>query len=239
MESKQRAAGVLVRLPDPAASRSWLCSNLFFSASDGLLRSGDCVLYLERGGGLPLPKPQAGSYYAGLAHLALAAQDINAALAHCTARGLTLQTDGGKAFYNPGVFGGGEFYFNILTPSGAVIEVAQRAVQPLACPHAPIEGLDHLGVPCADFDAECRTLEKHGFAPLFAPVHNRSDTEGRILCTMLSNGRLTLEVYQFLDLCALPMPKSAVLCALRSDFSGRTPSGLTFITEGSGLNEAV
>ena len=216
----------LLQTDDPISAGRWLCDELFFeTAENGDLLNGDCTLRLTRGPARAVPAPPSGAYHTGLAHVALAAADIDKALAYCRSRGMILQTNQGASFLNPKVFGQGERYFNILAPFGVTLEVAQRVERPLAKGRYPLCGLDHLGVPCADFKGELDAFLALGFAPLFDPVENANPAEGRILCGMVSDGCLTLEVYQFLDRTPLPMPEDAPLrgvgCYPRRTVPGR------------------
>lgn len=234
MTSRPNQRQIVIRTGEPVALAHWLCEELFFETTNGrMLYNGDCAVQLLAGNTAAAPAAAPGTYYTGLAHVALAAADIDSALAHCKARGLQLQTaTGGGSFFNPGVFGGGERYFNILTPFGFVLEVAQRVCGPLQKGPAPIAGLDHAGVPCPDFDAELRALARQGFQPLFAPVQNYNEAEGHIACCMLADDALTLEVYQFLDLAPRPMPHHTPLRGIAPYPQAQTPGGLYFMPKG-------
>lgn len=224
--------GPVLQVPDPAAARAWLCENLLFSpAPGGAVQNGSCTLFVRQGPGAPLPAPAAGGYYTGLAHVALHARDIAAALAHCRGRGLCLQLQNGGWSHNPKVFGAGEYYFNLETPFGFTVEISQPVAQPGGASGAPFAGLDHLGVPCADFSAETAFLQARGFAPLFAPVDNVNEQEGRIRCVMLRRGALVLEVYQFLDRAPAPMPGGAVLQGILDTADAVSPGGLRFFAK--------
>ncbi|MEA4998329.1 MAG: VOC family protein [Candidatus Limiplasma sp.] len=212
MENPHIPQYVLLQTEDVDSARRWLCNELFFEASDnGDLCSGDFTLRLTPGPARMVAAPPSGTYHTGFAHIALAAADIDEALSYCRARDMTLQTDQGVSFVNPKVFGQGERYFNILTPFGVTVEVAQRIEHPCAKSSLPLRGLDHLGVPCANFTEELAAFAALGFTPLFQPVENENPAEGRIRCCMLSDRFLTLELYQFLDQTPLPMPDDAPL----------------------------
>lgn len=221
--------GPVLQVPDPASARDWLCRALRFApAPCGAVQNGSCVLFLRQGPGGTLPAPAPGHYYTGLAHVALHARDIAAALAACRQAGLTLTLQNGGWLYNPKVFGAGEYYFNAAAPFGLTVEFSQPVAQPGGVPGAPFAGLDHLGVPCADFSAECAFLEVLGFSPVFSPVENYNEAEGRIRCVMLRRDALVLEVYQFLDQTPLPMPTGAVLQGIAAGMDAVSPSGLRF-----------
>ncbi|MDK2813787.1 MAG: hypothetical protein PWQ08_1042 [Clostridiales bacterium] len=234
MTSRPDQRQIVIRTGEPVALAHWLCEELFFETVDEqTVYNEDCSLLLLAGNTTAPRAPAPGTYYTGLAHVALAAADIDSALAHCKARGLPLQTaTGGGSFYNPGVFGGGERYFNILTPFGFVLEVAQRVCGPLQKGPAPIAGLDHIGVPCPDFAAELQALAARGFQPLFAPVQNYNEAEGHIACCMVADAALTLEVYQFLDFAPRPMPHHTPLRGIAPYPQTQTPGGLYFMPKG-------
>lgn len=221
--------GPVLQVPDPAAARDWLCENLLFApAPGGAVTNGSCALYLRQGPGAPLPAPAPGTYYTGLAHVALRSTDIAAALARCRARGLATQPQNGGWLHNPQVFGAGEDYFNIHAPCGLTVEVSQPVAWAPGAQNMLFFGLDHLGVPCADFDAECAFWETLGFSLVFSPVENYNEAEGRIRCAMVQRGALVLEVYQFLDLVPVPMPAGAVLRGVFAWADAVSPSGVQF-----------
>jgi catechol 2,3-dioxygenase-like lactoylglutathione lyase family enzyme len=209
--------GVRLAVPDPAAAARWLEENLFFSSrqtGSGLSAvNGDCLIELVTGESTVLPPPAQGQYYAGLAHIALRTRDIEAAIIWCQSRRLDLQLEQGHCFYNPKVYGDGEYFFNIISPFGVIFEVSQRLAEASPCQDPVICGLDHLGLPSADFAATAEAFSQLGFVADFPPVENWNAAEGRIRCSMFSQTspqgqRITLEIYQFLDRQAVPIPES-------------------------------
>jgi len=149
-------------------------NNLFFPSSDPgagvLATNGNCLLELLPGESAPLPEPAAGTYVAGLAHIALRTRDIEEAITWCQSRGLDLQLDNGRRFFNPKVYGEGEFFFNIISPFGVIFEVSQRLSESSPCQNPVICGLDHLGLPSADFAVAVHAFSQLGFVADFAPV---------------------------------------------------------------------
>lgn len=211
--------GVLIQVKEVRSAARWLTENLFFTQTDTgtdiagrlVLKNANCTLFLESGESAAIDAPADGQYYTGLAHIALRTDRIEEAIAWCQSRQLTLQLDGGGSFFNPKVFGGGERFFNIISPFGVTFEVSQR-VDHLS-PHqgSLICGLDHLGVPSPDIEKELGFFENLGFTPEFATVTNWNATEGTIYCCMLSQKdpagqEMTLEIYQFADMKPLSMP---------------------------------
>lgn len=235
LEQLKTRGGVRLTVPDPELAAQWLEDNLFFSATANgagiLVTNGNCLLELLPGQSAALDVPAAGTYFAGLAHIALRTRNIEEAITWCQSRGLDLQLDHGRRFYNPKVFGEGEYFFNIISPFGVMFEVSQRLAEPSPCQNPVICGLDHLGLPSADFAAAVDVFSQLGFVADFAPVENWNATEGRILCGMFSQEdplgqRITLEIYQFLDWQAVPMPGSYGIKGLLLGQSGITANGI-------------
>ena len=209
--------GVRIIVPDPEQAAQWLEENLFFSTwqegTSVFARNGNCLLELLLVDIVALPAPDTGTYFAGLAHIALRTRDIEEAITWCQSRGLDLQLDQGRRFFNPKVYGEGEYFYNIISPFGVIFEVSQRLAEPSPFTETVIQGLDHLGVPSADFAAAANAFSQLGFTADFAPVENWNATEGRIRCGMFSQDdplgqRITLELYQFLDWQSVPMPEN-------------------------------
>ncbi len=231
----QERWGIRINVTDPAQAAQWLEANLFFSIEPSGVGftavNGNCLLELLPGPSEALPKPAAGTYFAGLAHIALRTRDIEEAIAWCQSRGLELQLDQGRRFYNPKVYGEGEYFFNIISPFGVVFEVSQRLAEPTPWPDPVICGLDHIGLPSADFAAAAAAFENLGFAADFAPVENWNASEGRIRCGMFSQSdpagqTMTLEIYQFLDWSAEAIPASYGIKGLVLGRSGTTATGV-------------
>ena len=86
-----------------------------------------------------------------------------------------------------------------VTWFGVLIEISQH-VDADKRGEKIIYGLDHIGLPSADFDAQLLNLKEQGFAEEFSPVINHSEVDGTIKCCMVRKGELVLEVYQFLDM---------------------------------------
>lgn len=201
----------VVTVPDPAQAAAWLEENLFFRRlAPDTVANGTCVLRLRQGLA-QTAAAGAGQYLTGPAHIALRTADIDAAQKHCQSAGLQLSLEEGHSFFNPKVFGAGERYFNIAAPFGVTVEISQRVAAPHYGERMLIDGLDHIGLPCADLRRRMDALQSAGFAPEFEPVHNYNDREGNIHCCMLRRDGVTLEVYQFDDMTPVPMPDGAAL----------------------------
>ena len=182
-------------LDDPKVAEDFLCQILFFRREEELLVNGNCRLRLmqrtneER----TIKEPQA--TYVGIEHLALEAADINIALNYCFDQKLVLETDHGKPFYNPNVWGTGLLYFNILTDFGVKIEISQRLDRPAQTAAPPIFGMEHLGVQVADMDKSLSYYLSLGFTQSYPTVE--IITSDRILCSMIAAGDFTVELYEF------------------------------------------
>lgn len=216
--SLQNRWGTLIQAQDPQAAAQWLTENLFFTQSSLdpdtgrlALTNASCLVLIESGDCQAIEPPADSSYFTGLAHIALRTDRIDEAIAWCQSRGLKLQLNGEGSFFNPKVYGGGERFFNIISPFGVVFEVSQRIDQPSPYQDTLINGLDHLGIPSPKIEAELDFFRKLGFEPDFAAVTNWNAAEGTIYCCMLSQRdpagyAITLEIYQFADMEPLPMP---------------------------------
>ena len=233
---KSTVPGPVIQVLDVAAAGHWLCENLFFKPCspkgwDRLtLENGSCTLYLETGRGAVPVLPPKERYFTGLAHIALRTGDIEAALEWCKTRNLMMNLQDGKSFFNPGVFGGGELYYNILSPFGVIFEISQRVTDTESVGPQLISGLDHLGIRCDDIGEELDFLKEIGFVPEFPIVHNYNDAEGHILCDMVSRHELVLEVYQFVDRTPCPMPEDDPLRGICGfGMTARSPGGLQMI----------
>lgn len=230
--------GVLIQVDEPQAAARWLTENLFFtpaeteSATPGclILTNANCLLRIEPGSSQVVDTPAEGFYHTGLAHIALRTDRIDEAIAWCQSRQLKLQLDGAGSFFNPKVFGGGERFFNIISPFGVTFEVSQRVDYPSPYQDTLICGLDHLGIPSPSIEAELDFFEKLGFSPEFATVTNWNAAEGTIYCCMLSQKdpagqEMTLEIYQFADMKPQPMPDYYGIKGLVTGASGQRSGG--------------
>ncbi len=228
MQKRETTRHIVVQTTNAIAMRQWLCEKLFFqAASENEVYNGDCVFRFVDGESCKPAEISEDFRYVGLGHVALSTADIRRAMEYCQSVGLTMVTQGNDAFFNPKVFGKGEFYFHIQTPFGFTLEIAQRVEQPTEKRNTQqIMGIDHIGVPCSNLEREIKALHVAGFIPLFEPVLNDNDTDGRIRCCMLSDGMVTLEVYQFLDRKSVPMPQCSPIYAIGSYPPMKTPGGL-------------
>ncbi len=231
---KSTVPGPALQVPDVSAAEHWLCENLFFKSSpagDGaVLENGGCTLYLEPGRETVSVLPPKEGYFTGLSHIALRTGNIEIAIEWCKARNLRMILQDGKSFFNPGIFGSGELYYNILSPFGVVFEISQRVADTEWDEPQLISGLDHLGIPCANIGEELDFLKRIGFVPEFPIVHNCNNEEGRILCDMVSRQGLTLEVYQFIDRTPCPMAEDVPLRGIYGlGMTTRSPGGLQML----------
>lgn len=191
---------IVIVTPDLSSTSAWFRDNLFFDTlEEKILHNGACYIRLEAGAPCQAPVLAERQYIAGVTHIALRTDNIHKALDHCKSRGLELILDDGHEFFNPKVYGSGEYYFNIKTQFGVLVEISQH-VDVGKREDKIIYGLDHIGIPSADFNAQLSNLKKQGFVEEFSPVVNCNDKEGTIKCCMVRKGQLILEVYQFTDM---------------------------------------
>lgn len=192
----------VIHVERPAEAAAWMVNNLLFepTAAPNTVVNGTCRVTFVADGAAQCRPPLPGQYHTGPEHLALRTGDIQAALTRCKQLGVPLNLNDGQPFYNPKVYGEGEYYFNFLTPFGLLVEISQRVGHPHYGESRIIQGLDHVGVPSEDILQRMDCLTRQGFSQEFPPIQNYNDAEGRILCCMMRKEDLILEVYQFTDL---------------------------------------
>ena len=125
-------------------------------------------------------------------HLALAVDDVDAALAGYVARGAQLEAttpDGPREI--PEFWDTGVRYVFLEGPEGARIELCARRVGP---PRGGLPGHDHLGIPCADIAQTEAFFLGLGFASLAANELVRAD--GVTLVRFLGIGSSIVELYE-------------------------------------------
>jgi len=232
---QKERSGVQLCVHDCEAAAAWLQKHLFFEQQEDItdlgvcLQNNACTIYLKEGVPAKAEVP-AGFYFTGLAHIALACADIDAAIRYAQSRHLQLELADGKSFFNPKVFGSGEYFFNIISPFGVIFEVSQRAAGAKLSASPILCGLDHIGLPAADFAGESAYFKKNGFTPEFEPVLNYNEEEGHIRCVMLSRNGITLEIYSFEDMLPSKNAGTGPIISLTGlDFTGSSPSGVQII----------
>lgn len=139
---------------DTQAAAAMLAGTFGFAPDGGLMRRGTQALRLVAG-------PPAG--HGRIDHIALAAPDLDEALATLRAAGAMLEPDvtpGGPGLV-PEFWDGGLRYVYLSGPEGARIELCQRVNSPAA-----EVGHDHIGIPCHDLPAMQRFFEGQGAHPL-------------------------------------------------------------------------
>ncbi len=191
------ALGVLAQCGDLTAEIAFWCNALGFSLvteQDGLaeLRNQGLRLFLRKK--KDVPATVAGCF-AGIEHIALRSTDIDGDLCRCSS-GIAKCGDYTSPSYNPKVWGKGTRYFNLYTPSRAVVEICQRIDEPPTA--EPFSGLSHIGIPVSDYEKAAEFYQSLGFC-LNHEVLNQSAEQGRIRCGIFDAPPLCLELYQFLD----------------------------------------
>lgn len=169
---------------DTAAARAMLTGLFGFAAQGDLLALGDQRIALVQGSG------EIG--HGGIDHLALAVENVPAALTALQAKGAVLE---GTTPAGPGniaeFWDGGIAYVFLRGPEGARIELCSRLPQDTR-PGLP--GHDHIGIPCTDIAASVGFFSGLGFATVHSVSLNRPDgvTEVRFL----SAGASVVELYE-------------------------------------------
>lgn len=184
-------------LDNPKAAENFLTDVLFFKREGELLVSGNCKLKLIEQEANAKFEAALEATYIGIEHISLETYDIEAALDYCKNKGLTLETDNGKAFYNPKVWGTGMNYFNILTPFGVKIEISQRLDRSASFSEPVIFGLEHLGVQVASMEKSLSYYLDMGFEQNYPVVEIIGAS--RVLCSMIESSNFTVELYEFTD----------------------------------------
>lgn len=199
MSAMKRDDILLAQNKTPVAVAAWFAGNFGFStkaAGSGiLLESENLKWYWAAGTGEP-------SIY-GFQHVALASSDIDSALTFCQRKGLDLDTDNGNPYFNPKVWGKGTRYFNIRTPFGFILEICQRMDLQYEKNAPVIGGLEHVGIFASDIGQTERFYQSIGFKTVYPQVRNEKEGAS-VLCTMLSDGCLMLEVFSILGNWELP-----------------------------------
>lgn len=189
---------IQLRVPQPLQAAEWFCRELGFAIlerKEHLLRieKGNCRFLITEGADKAI-SGNTGVYE----HVALEAADIEAALKYCRNRGMVLETDHGKPFYNPKVWGDGMDYFNILTDFGVKVEISrQTAKSPEPWNKCPVKDMEHLGVQVSDIRKSAAYYAELGFSTGWPLIENELADGGTVLCTMQKRDDVTLELYQF------------------------------------------
>lgn len=190
MTSKLKNALVLA-VEDRKKTAEWFCELLGFELvdeSEYVIASGNLELSLIQDG-LEVDKTPT-----GLVHVALNAYDIDQALSDCKAKGLQIDCDNGKAYYNPKIWGTGTRYFNIATDFGVTVEICQRLDKTIGNKEKNIEGLEHVGIFASSVERSLDYYKSIGFEQLCPLVINEKPNMD-IHCVMVGKGDLVLEIF--------------------------------------------
>jgi catechol 2,3-dioxygenase-like lactoylglutathione lyase family enzyme len=169
---------------DMAAAAAMLEDVFGFAADGPVLRLGDQAVALVAADGP--------TGHGKIDHLALAVDDVDAALAAMIARGAQLEAttpDGPREiaeFWNTGMR-----YVFLTGPEGARIELCARLG---GAARAGLPGHDHLGIPCTDIAASVTFWTGLGAEPLAAVDLTRAD--GVTQVRFLSMGDGVVELYE-------------------------------------------
>lgn len=152
--------------------------------------------------------------FAGYEHIALETTDIQQALEYCKKRGMQLETDDGKAFFNPQIWGTGMNYFNIITRFGIKIEVSQRLDRSMPVyADCLIGGLEHLGIEVSDLQESISYYLQNGAREGADIVENFTEN-GPVRCTMLQLDDIMIELYQFIEKTDYQINDNNCICGL-------------------------
>ena len=191
-------------LRDPAAAAEQLAQVFGFRAdgNPNRLRLGDQIIELHR--------DAAAAGHGRIDHLALAVDDVDAALAAAVARGGVLDGDvtpDGPLFI-PEFWTAGTRYVFLKGPEGARIELCSRpgSVRP------GLPGHDHIGIPCADLPAMQAFFRSLGCADLAAVTLIRAG--GNVPVAFLGLGPSVIELYCPPDHATATVPPRGHWCGL-------------------------
>lgn len=155
-----------------------------FARHDGVLRLGDQAVALVQAEGQP--------GHGVIDHLALAVEDLDAALAGCLDRGARLESTTPEGPREIAEFWGtGVRYVFLEGPEGARIELCARRGGS-ARPGLP--GHDHIGIPCTEISATADFWQGLGALPVAAVDLSRPDGVTRV--RFLSLGDSVVELYE-------------------------------------------
>ena len=169
---------------DVAAAAAMLQDVFGFSADGPVLRLGDQAVALVAADGP--------TGHGKIDHLALAVDDVDAALAAMIARGARLEAttpDGPREIAE--FWGTGMRYVFLTGPEGARIELCARLG---GAARAGLPGHDHLGIPCTDIAASAAFWTGLGAEPLAAVDLSRADGVTQVRFLSLGDG--VVELYE-------------------------------------------
>lgn len=232
MKKKISIPTAVVRVQNPEEAIRWFCEHFGFETLVAGKRPGvvlgNIKILFERSK-VPETIDQSNGYFCGAEHIALNTGDIRKAMEHCRKEGLSLIADGSEPFFNPQVFGDGEWYVNVENPMGIKLEISSKVHE--ESQEQLFTGLDHIGVPCGDFEKEIGCLEQLGFKKIFEPVENDSEYDGKIRCVMMEREGMVLEVYQFLDQIPDLKKEGNIVSLIWNGGWEQTPSGVVLEPE--------
>ena len=159
MKKKISIPTAVVRVQNPEEAIRWFCEHFGFETLVAGKRPGVVlgnINILFECSKVPETIDQSNGYFCGAEHIALNTGDIRKAMEYCRKEGLSLIADGSEPFFNPQVFGDGEWYVNVENPMGIKLEISSKVHE--ESQEQLFTGLDHIGVPCGDFEKEIGCL---------------------------------------------------------------------------------
>lgn len=202
-KKKIRVKNIHFEVADPESAVRWFCENLWFElnaccGTEYEISNGNCRLLITTRYRKKKKYPY-NTNFAGYEHIALETADIQKALEYCHTKGMKLETNGGKAFYNPRIWGTGMNYFNIITEFGIKVEISQRLDRNApASSDRLIGGLEHLGIEVSDLQESVSYYLRNGARRGSDIVENFTEN-GPVRCTMLQLDDIMIELYQFIE----------------------------------------
>lgn len=187
---------IRIAVQKPRELARWMEEKLEFkvSGSSSCLKQGNLTLILEK------KSDNETEEVFGFQHIALKAKQIESALEYCREKGLQLDTDRGRPYYNPSVWKDGTLFFNLINEFGLNLEICQSAGTDLGTETQPVWGLDHVGIMVRNIEKSEVYFERKGFQTVYPRVKIEKSGGKWVLCTMMRRGGIILEVYEVNDL---------------------------------------
>lgn len=193
---KIEPVGILIHANEYAHEIDYWCKMLGFElveSSDEYtsLRNNELFVIIYSDGQYNNSLP---NNYVGLEHIALKSRDIISDISKYQSHGVCINTDNGRPYFNPKVWGKGTLYFNFRNTPESIIEICQRIDDP--CKSQNIT-LSHIGIPTSSYPETSHFFRKLGFV-VDNEVINITN-EGKVICGIFDMLPFHLEIYQFLD----------------------------------------
>ena len=184
---------ICLQVQDPYAATNWLLKHsvLGFTRTDkeNVIRNAGLCLELKKDSE---NKSMLTNF--GFHHIALDSGNIFESLDECRIAGMKLDTDGGKPYLNPKVWGTGTRYFNIVTPFNVNLEICQRLDIQKPRAHT-IWGLEHIGLLAKDVGISENFYIDIGFTQAFPRTEVKNENGIEVFCSMMELGNVNVEIF--------------------------------------------